>query len=505
MNEITVRERAPERRMAVNMICNLGSHFISAAIAFFLTPFLISELGLEVYGFYPVAIELMAVFALVSGLLNSTATRYVTIEVAGGREENARRYFSTVFFANIALSGLLMLPMAVAILLCNRYLNVPVGLVGELRIFLLLMLGSVLVDGIFSVFSAAYSVSERLDLRAGGQLVATLVKAGLLWVLLGIWRSPSIVSIGVAVLAASFAAGLVSLMMSRHLCPLLAVSAKDVFRPYLRQVVASGFWYSFSRFGVFLITGAFLFAANLLYGAKIGGAYSVALTVSRVLSGVLTVLAGLFMPVMEKRFASGDHGALVGTVTKGQKTVGYFALVGVAMCIGFCREFFSLWLGAENTPTLRLLTVLLVLPALSVASALPILDLALVMNRMRRLSLFFVGGALLGLSAAIACGVFFHASVLVMAAVSAGVQLVWYSGVLPLVAGRLLSTEPLAFYLPVLRTYLGCAVAVGFVVFVKSVFSVDSWLRLAVMLGVCLLAVMAMGYLILFGKPKLKM
>ena len=505
MNETTVRERAPERRMAVNMICNLGSHLISAAIAFFLTPFLISELGLEVYGFYPVAIELMAVFALMSGLLNSTATRYVTIEVAGGREENARRYFSTVFFANIVLSGLLMLPMAAAILFCNRYLNVPAGLVGELRIFFLLMLASVLVDGIFSVFSAAYSVTERLDLRAGGQLVATLVKAGLLWVLLGTWTSPSIVSIGVAVLAASFASGLVNLTMSRYLAPRLTVSTAAVSRSYLRQVVASGFWYSFSRLGVFLITGAFLFAVNLLYGAKTGGAYSVALTVSRVLSGVLMVLAGLFMPVMEKRFALGDTTALAETVRKGQKTVGFFALVGVAMCIGFCREFFSLWLGAENTPTLRLLTVLLVLPALSVASALPVLDLALVMNRMRRLSLFFVGGALLGLSVAIACGVFFRTPVLVMAAVSAGVQIVWYSGVLPLVAGRLLSAEPLTFYLPILRTYLGCAVAVGFVVFVKSVFAVDSWLRLTVMLGVCLLAVMAMGYLALFGKPKFKM
>ena len=503
MNEMTVREKLPERRMAVNMVCNLGSHLISAIIAFFLTPFLISELGVEAYGFYPVAIELMAVFAMLSGMLNSTATRYVAIEMAGGREENARRYFSTVFFSNVAASGILMLPMAAAILLCDRYLNVPEGLVGELRIFFLLILSSVLVDGIFAVFGAVYSVTERLDLRAGQQLVAVLTKAGLLWFLLGSFRA-SVVSVGVAVLAASFAAGLVSLIVSRHLAPRLTVSASDVSPAHLRQVVSSGFWYSFSRFGVFLITGAFLFAVNLLYGAKMGGTYSVALTVSKVLSGVLMVLAGLFMPVMEKRFAAGDTAALGETVRKGQKTVGFFALVGVAMCIGFCREFFSLWLGAENTPTLRLLTVLLVLPALSVASALPILDLALVMNRMRRLSLFFVGGTLLGLAAAIASGAFLRAPVLVMAAVSAGVQIVWYSGVLPLVAGRLLETEPLTFYLPVLRTYLGCAVAVGFVVFVKTVFAVDSWIRLFVMLGVCLLAVMAMGYLILFGKPKFK-
>ena len=504
MNETTVRERFPERRMAVNMVCNLASHLISAVIAFFLTPFLISELGVEVYGFYPVAIELMAVFAMLSGMLNSTATRYIAIEMAGGREGNAKRYLSTVFFGNVAASGILLLPMAAAILFCDRYLNVPEGLVGELRIFFLLMLAAVLVDGIFAVFGAVYSVSERLDLRAGQQLVAALTKAGLLWFLLGSFRA-SVMSVGVAVLAASFAAGLVSLVVSRHLTPSLSVSLADVSRAHLRQVLSSGFWYSFSRFGVFLITGAFLFAVNLIYGAEMGGTYSVALTVSKVLSGTLMVLAGVFMPVMQKRFALGDTEELAKTVRKGQKTVGFFALVGVAMCIGFCREFFTLWIGEENTPTLRLVTVLLVLPVLSVASALSILDLSLVMDRMRRLSLFFVGGALLGLATAVACGAFFHVPLLVMATVSAGVQLVWYSGVLPFVAGRLLSADPLTFYMPVLRTYLGCAVATFFVVFVKSVFAVDSWIRLFVMVGVCLLAVMAMGYLILFGKPKFKM
>ncbi len=501
MNEITVNERTHERRTAVNLICNLGAHALSAVIAFFLTPYLVRTLGLATYGFYPVAIELMGFFALFSGLLNATATRYITIEEASGRHNSAQKYFSTVFFANVALSVLLLLPMAAVIVFCDRFLNIPDAQVGQVRIFFLLMLASVLVDAVFSVFSAAYSVSGRLDLRAGQQLIGSLVKAGLLWLLMSVFR-PNIVGIGVAVLGASFAVGILQMAMSGHLMREIVVSIKDISLPHLRRVVASGFWYSVWRLGVFLVTGAFLFAVNMLFGAVAGGTYSVALTVSRVFGGVLLVLSGVYVPVMEKRFAEDNRDALCASVIEGQKTVGFFALVGAAMCVGFCHEFFSLWLGDANTMTLRLLTVILTVPALAAATALPLVNLTLVVNRMRRLSLLFLGGTLIALAAAISLRVFWQCDILTVGAVSALAQTFWYAALMPLFAARFLRCEPLRFYLPILRTYLGCALSVALLCVVKTVFAVDTWLKFAVMFGICLAAVAFIGYLSAFGKRR---
>ncbi len=501
MNEIAVQDRVSSRRTSVNLACNLASHAISAVIAFFLTPYLTRTLGLATYGFYPVAVELMGFFALFSGLSSSTATRYIAIEAAGGRRENARKYFSTVFFANAALSAILMLPMGATVIFCDRFLNIPDGQVGQIRIFFLLMLLSVLVDAVFSVFMAAYSVSERLDLHAGQQLIGTLVKAGLLWFLMSVFR-PNIVGIGVAVLGASLAMGIVGLIMSGCLMRDITISVRDVSLSHLRQVVASGFWYSVWRFGAFCATGAYLFAANILFGASEGGTYSVALTVSRVCGSVLLVMASVFLPVMEKRFAENDRAALCASVIKGQKIVGFGALVAVAVCIGFCREFFSLWLGADNTPTLRLLTVILAIPALSAATALPIVNLSLVVNRMRRLSLLFLGGALLSLAAAIALRTFFGCNILLLSGVSALVQILWYSGIMPLLGARFLGCSPFLLYRPVLRAYFGCALSVAFLCAVKAVFAVNSWLKLGLMFLLCLVAISLMGGLCLFKSKR---
>ncbi len=503
MNQSTVKRSTYDKRTAVNMICTVATHGISALIALVLTPYLISTLGFEAYGFYPLALELLAGFSLVSGLLGATATRYITIEEAGGRTESANRYVSTVFFGNLILSGLLALPMAGVVIFCDRLFDIPAELLGQVRIFFLLMLASVLVDGIFFVFSSAYSVSGRLDLSAGERLLGILVKAGVLGCLLGV-LPPSVISVGVAVFASSFAMGLLSLIMARCLWPRMAVSARAFSLSALGQVSVSGFLYSFLRFGSFLLTGAFLFMVNRLFGAHTGGVYSVALTVSRVLSGVLLVCAGVYVPVMEKGFAVGDREELLGTVKRGQKLLGFFALVGVSVCVSFCGDFFSLWLGDQNTPTLRLLCVLLVLPALSVATALPILNLSLVMNRMRRVSFLFVGGALLSLALAIALRAFFGCDILVMAAVSAGAQILWYAGFMPLFGAHLLGMSPVTFLLPVLRLHGGAAVSVGLLWVARTVFAVDSWEKLAVMFVICFLCVCSVGYLTLFARPKAK-
>ncbi len=494
MNEIAMKDKVQDRRTAVNLTCNLGAHGLCALIAFFLTPYLVRTLGLATYGFYPVAIELMGFFSLFSGLLNATATRYISIEMARGNKGEAQTYFSTVFFASVLLSVLLLLPMAAVVVFCDRFLDIPAAQVGSVRIFFLLMLASALVDTVFSVFSAAYSVSGRLDFRAGQQLAGALVKAGLLWLLLSVFR-PNIVGIGVAVFGSSFAVGILQMAMSGYLMRDIVVSFKDISFSHLRRVVASGFWYSVWRLGVFLVTGAFLFAVNILYGAAAGGTYSVALTVSRVFSGVLLVLSGVYVPVMEKKFAEDDREALCASVTTGQKTVGFFALVGAAMCIGFCREFFSLWLGDANSAELRLLTVMLTVPALAAATALPLVNLTLVVNKMRRLSLLFLGGTLLSLAVAISLRVFLKCDILAAGAVSALAQTVWYAMLMPLFAARFLRRSPLDFYMPVLRTYFGCALSVGLLCVVKSAFAVDSWLKLGVMFALCLGAVAFIGYL----------
>lgn len=505
MNEAVKKKKLFGGRLGINLVCGGASHLISAGIALFLTPFLIGRLGIELYGFYPIALELMAAAGLIMGLLNSTAGRYIAVEYARGKKEEARIYFSTVFFSAMLLSAVLFLPMLLFVIFSDSFLDMPRGFVGEIKIFLSLMLAAGLTDAASAVFGSSYEMTDRLDFRAAQELAVVFVKALLLWFLLSGVLPISVVSVGIAVLSSSLVAACIRFFMARLLTPDVLPRKSAFSRAALRRVLASGTWYSVHELGGFITAGGFLILVNVVFGAADAGVYSLALTASRVFGGVMMMLAGLFIPTATKQFARGKDEALVKDILRGERLVGFFALVGVSMAVGFLREFFELWLGAENTPFLRLLTVMAILPMLSVSCALPFFNLAVVMNRIRKMALLYAAGALIGLAISIALALFSNVGIFGVAMVSFAVRVLWYSVFMPLYAAHLLHTEPLTLLLPILRTYIGAGVSVGLILALKSVCQLSSLVAVLVAGAVSLCATLVIGFFAVYGKPKFKM
>lgn len=504
MNQTTVTDMESSKRVAFNMMCSTAAHLLSAVIAFMITPFLIARVGLEAYGFYPISSELVGFFGLFCGVVNATASRYITVEDARGNRREADQYFSTVFFANLFLCAFLLVPMGLFVGFVDRILSIPEGLVGELRLFFALVLATVLINALSSAFGSAYSISNRLDLRSAQELIAVLLKAAILFALLGGGYSSSIVSIGVALLISTAAGAVIQCLMCRRLAPELTISWGNVSRPHAGRVFASGLWYTLDRLGAFLMTGGLLIVSNMLFTAEGVGVYSVSVTAARSMSGVLLMLSGVFLPVTAKRFARGETDRLRADIIRDQKVTGFFAAVGAAVAIGFCNEFFELWLPSENSPLLRILTILSIVPVTVIAAALPIVNLGMVMNRMRRLSLLFVAGGMLTLAAVILVSCFTSAGVIGVAVISAAAQFLWYAALVPLFAARLLRVSARDFYRPTLRTVLACGLSVVLILAVKSVARITDWGHLILIGAVCLVASLVISFLCVFGKPKFK-
>jgi O-antigen/teichoic acid export membrane protein len=505
MNKATTKKRILGGRIGANLICGGISHLISAVIALVLTPFLIRRLGIEMYGFYPVALEAMAVLGLLMGMLTATAVRYVSVEYAGGRRKEAGRYFSTVFFGALLFSAVLAVFSLLFVIFGDRFLNMPQGEVGGIKLFFALMMLSCLIDAVTSVFGAGYVISGRLDLRAVQELSAVLVKAVLLWFLLsGVW-TVSVVSVGVAVLASSVASACIRIWLSHVLVPDVVPRWRDFSRAYLWRVLSSGIWYSVDELGGWLTGGGFLMLVNVVYGLEKAGVYSLSLTAARVFGGVLLMLTGVFVPTVTRQFADGDRDALLADVLRCMRMVGFFALVGISMAVGFLNEFLALWLGAENTPLLRLLCVFSLVPMLAVACALPLFQLSVIMNKLRKMALLYVSGSLLGLAAALGLAVFTEVGIYGVSAVAFAVRVVWYAVCMPFFGARLLSCEPMRLLLPVLRTHAGGALSVGVIMVLKSVCRIDSLPVLIFLMAVSLCAVLVIGFLSVYGARKLKM
>ena len=482
MNEITVTAARSSKKTVLNLVCSVAEHLISGGVALFLTPFLIDRLGIELYGLYPIVLELAALLGIAFGVVNSTSGRYIAVEAERGNAENASKYFCAAFFSNVAIGIMLLLPVGLTVGFSNRFLEIPAGAVGELKVFMILAFAAVAVDALAAAFGSVYYITNRLDLRAGQQLVSVAVKAALLALLLFVFE-PSVISVGIAILVSSAVGSAIQIVVSRRLTPSLTLSFSEFSLSATRRLMASGLWYSFNRVASVMMCGALLIMANSFFKPAVSGDYSVAFVSVNALSGVIMTLAAVFVPVSAKCFARGERNRLRDSLARDEKVVGYFAAVAVSVSVAFCGDFFKLWLGEEASRLLITLSAVLLVPTLSLACATPIINVGMVMNRTRKLSLLFLCGGLLTLAAALAVIFFTDMGIVGLAAVSCAAQIVWYSVAVPCFACKVLACSPKIFFFPILRTYLAALAAFGVCLGLQAVCKINSWIEFIIVGG----------------------
>lgn len=504
MNEITAPAVSSSRRMAFNLVCSIAEHLISGGVALFLTPFLIDRLGIELYGLYPIVLELAAVFGIVFGVVNSTSGRYVAVEEERGNSQNASKYFSVTFFSNVIIGLILLLPMMLLVGFSNEFLEIPTGAVSELKVFMILTFAAVIVDALASTFGSVYYVTNRLDLRAGQQLASVAVKAVSL-VLLLFFFEPSIISVGIAILASSAAGSAIQIIASRKLTPSLTLSFSSFSISSARRLISSGLWYSFNRVASVMMCGALLIMANSFFDPYASGLYSLSFVFVNALGGVIMTLAAVFVPVSAKCFARGERNRLRDSLARDEKLVGFFASVAVAVAIAFCADFFRLWVGEESGKLLVTLSVVLLVPILSLACATPIINVGMVMNRTRRLSLLFLCGGLLTLAAALAVSFFTNIGIVGLALVSCLAQVVWYSVAVPCFASKVFSCPKKTFLFPVLRTYFATVLALAVCLSLRAVCQINTWIELIIVGGAAAVVSAVVAFLGVFKSFKIKL
>lgn len=503
MNEISVSCKRRSGRTVLNLICSIAEHGVSACLALLITPFLIKRLGIELYGLYPIVLEISAFFGIAFGVVNSTSCRYVAIEEERGNADNASGYFSAAFFSNVLIGVIMLLPMLAAVVAAPRFLSVPDESLGDVRGFMCLVFASVLIDALASAFGSVYYVTNRLDVRSGQQLTAAVAKALVLALSLTFF-SASLTGVGVAILASAAVSALIQILVFYRMTSGIRLSLSGFSLRLARRLASSGLWYSLNRVAAVMMCGGLLVLANIFFLPSASGLYSVAFVAVNALSGVIMVLAAVFVPVSAKCFARGEQKRLRDSLARDQRVVGYFAAVAVAVFISFCDEFYRLWLGEEPSGLLLSLSAVLIAPLLSLACATPIINVGMVINRTKKLALLFLCGGLLTVAAALAVIFYTNVGIIGVALTSCAAQTAWYSLAVPLFAARVLKCSPKHFFAPVLRTYLAAAMALAFCLALGSVCHARMWTELVVVAGAAAVVSAVIAFFAVFKSFKIR-
>ena len=465
-----------KKQLVINLIANIISFSSSLLISFFLTPYLISTIGKEAYGFYPMANNFVGYLMIITLALNSMASRFITIEIAKRNYSRAKEYFSSVFYSNVLLAFILSLPMAVIVYKINSFLNVPSDLVNEVKLLFALVFIAMIITIFTSVFGVATFAKNRLDLKSYAEIVQGIIKISLYIALFSIFK-PSLIFIGIVAVIQSLTNLLIQVFFTKKLLPDFQLSLSYFDYRSVRELLASGVWNSFNSLGSQLLLGVTLLLTNIYVGASSAGELAIVQTMPHFISSIISMLFSVFMPRITLVYAENSPGKLVDEVVFSQKVIGIMATMPILLVIIFGTDFFSLWVPDQNASRLQLLSILTLIPLVVHANMWTVYGLNIVLNKVKIPSLMLIVTGIVSILMSVSVLTFYIKSAYVVLIVSGISNVLYYMGFIPMYASNQLRIKYYVLYNHLIKTLAFSILFVLTGIFFKSYIMINSWLE----------------------------
>ncbi len=477
------------KRLAINMIANIVSYSSTLLISFVLTPYLINTLGKEAYSFYPLANNFVSYMTILTNALNSMASRYITMALAKNEYNKANRYFSSILFSNIVMAGVLLIPMIGIVVFIDKILDVPINLLGSVRVLFSFSFATMLVNIITSVFGVATFSKNRIDLRSLRELVISVVRV-LLFVLLFTLFNPTIAFVGIVAFIVALVNFAFQRFYTKKLLPEVHIDIKQYDFNYVKEVLFSGIWNSVNSLGNILLVSTSLIMVNKFYGANAGGEYSIVQTVPNFINGIISMLTGVFYPLIMIKYAQNDISGMIAEIKKSQRIVGLFATSVIGVFIGFSYDFFRLWTPGQDYNQLVLLSTITIMPHCVIGCIWSLSNVNIAMNKIKIPALYMLGSGFANIIISVILYIVFKPGLFAIPLISSLIQIMWVGVFMPLYATKQLGVVWHTFYPTILGGGLACVCAVLISSIARKIVCLDSWIRLfgiGVIVGVIVL------------------
>lgn len=497
-----IKEVSDDKRLFINMAAQITAFVVSLGISFFLTPYIVERLGAEAYGFVGLANNFVSYAQIIVTALNSMSARFITISIHQEDYESANQYFSSVVFANILITAVLLVPTVVVICLLERIINVPTALLSDVRMLWILIFADSLLGIVTSVFGIATYVRNRLDLASVRIIESELIRAGILCFCFFLLPA-HVYYIGLASAVTRVYLIASSIYLTRMLLPEIRIRRSYFRWGKIKELLSSGVWNSVTRIGSILSNELDLLITNLFVGAVAMGVVSVAKQLPALILSVFGMLAGVFMPQLNISYAKGDYDDIRQQLLFSVKLLGMVACIPVACVYAFGDTFFHLWVPGEDA---RLLQGLAIVGSLAFPISLslePLWNIFTVTNKIRQSSLFLISNAF---ATVLMVFILLHftdddvAKMYIVVGTSSIFSVIRSLTFLPLYGAKCVKLKLTIFYGPILKNLLALVVVTAFAFGLRYYFQASTWIGFFTLCGATGVIALGVNYFILLNR-----
>lgn len=370
-----------KRHLVANVSTNILSVGVNILLGIWLTPYLIRNLGIEVYGMIPLVVSFIQYFHIFTLSISGAVSRFVCIYLNRDEFEQGNIYFNSALFSLIVLA---CIPFIAAIFLSfffSDIFNVPSGYEVETN----WMFFYIMLSAFFFVISPPFQIStfitHRFDINNFVAISSRLLRMGLL-LLLFTYLSPSLRYFGMSYAAMSSFFLISFILLTKWLTPQLIISKASCSWPAIREMANMGGWVSVNFVAAMLYIGITVILINIILGPKQVGRYGAIAQMTILMGQLGDTIGSVFAPIAFNCIARNQMEALATHIRRTMKFMVLFMALPIGLLCGLAKPILTIWLGKDFS-NLWPLVWLLLGPSIITISVKPITAIFRGMNKVK--------------------------------------------------------------------------------------------------------------------------
>jgi O-antigen/teichoic acid export membrane protein len=370
-----------KKRLLVNIGTNILAIVVSSLVGIWLTPYLIRNLGVELYGMVPLVLSISHYFELSTVSITGTVSRFVALYVDQKDIEKANSYFSTAFFSLILLCSLLLVPVILMAIWIARLFRVPAGYESQVGVLFFLVILSSFILALSSPFMVSTFIKHRFDLSNLAKILSKILQVMVL-VLCFTLLSTSLSYVGLSYIGMAMVLFVSGVLFTRYLIPELRLRMGRSNLRALGEMVGMGAWVTINQVGALLYLSIDLAVINIFLGPLQGGRYAPITQWVALLALFGGAISGVFSPIAIEYIAKNGIKELVHQTQRGIRFMGMFLAFPIGLLCGLSQPLLRRWLG-ESFVDLSPLMWLLVGPGVVNIAVQPMFAVNRGMNKVK--------------------------------------------------------------------------------------------------------------------------
>lgn len=348
------------KKLMTSIMFPLIALVIEYLINLCITPYITDTIGTESYGFVSLAKNFASYALIITTALNSYAARFISIEYHKKKYKDANIYYSSVFFGDVILGGIIFLVASVCIFNLDKLLNIPNNIVQDIKLLFFVIFINFFLSTISTAFGSSSLIANKVDLNGIFKTIAYAVEAVFLIAVYKFFE-PMVCYVGLGILIATMIVSVGDLSIQKKYVPELHIEKKYCSFKAIKELVVNGIWNSINALGNTLNSGLDLIITNLLLNNLQMGQLSIANVINTILGCLYQLLSRPFYPLFLKDYAQQNIKQLLKDMKLAMKFCGFVTALAVSGFFGLGLLYYKLWIPNQDINLIYKITVIVLL------------------------------------------------------------------------------------------------------------------------------------------------